>query len=185
MDCKYKRGSRLVWLTEYLELWDMLVGVTLNDNEDAHKWKPEASGLFSTRSTYRSFFIGSSTLNLGRKYGSQGYLGNAKHLCGWLFGIIVGLHIVYKKEVFLILSIALSATRRRKTFNTSLSHVLLQLARQFWYAILQPINLSRLTPTRSVNNFPDWWKHAERRLPKQHRKGFNSLCTWGLDPLEA
>ena len=37
-------------LTEYLELWDMLVGVTLNDNEDAHKWKPEASGLFSTRS---------------------------------------------------------------------------------------------------------------------------------------
>jgi len=37
-------------LTECLELWDMLVGVTLNDNEDAHKWKPEASGLFSTRS---------------------------------------------------------------------------------------------------------------------------------------
>jgi len=50
-------------------------------------------------------------------------------------------------------------------------------ARQFWYAILQPINLSRLTPT-SVN-FADWWKHAERRLPKQHRKGFNSLCILG------
>jgi len=111
-------------------------------------------------------------------------LGNAKLLCGSLFGIVVGLQIVYKKEVFLILSIALSATRRRKTFNTSLSHVLLQLARQFWYAILQPINLSPLTPTRSVN-FADLWKHAERRLPKQHRKGFNSLCTWGLDPLEA
>jgi len=85
-------------------------------------------------------------------------------LCGSLFGIVVGLQIVYKKEVFLILSIALSATRRRKTFNTSLSHVLLQLARQFWYAILQPINLSPLTPTRSVN-FADLWKHAERRLP--------------------
>jgi len=113
-------------LTEYLELWDMLVGVTLNDNEDTHNWKPEASGLFSTRSTYRSFFIGSSTLNLGRKYGSQGYLGNAKHLCGWLFGIVVGLHIVYKKEVFLILSIAHSAIRRRKPFNTSSSHVFLQ-----------------------------------------------------------
>ena len=90
-----------------------------------------------------------------------------------------GLQIVYKKEVFLILSIALSATRRRKTFNTSLSHVLLQLARQFWYAILQPINLSQLTPTRSVKSFADWWKNAERRLPKQHRKGFNSLCILG------
>ena len=69
----------------------------------------------------------------------------------------------------------------------NIQHILIScvFARQFWYAILQPINLSRLTPTRSVNNFPDWWKHAERRLPKQHRKGFNSLCTWGLDPLEA
>jgi len=28
-------------------------------------------------------------------------------------------------------------------------------------------------------NFADWWKHAERRLPKQHRKGFNSLCILG------
>ena len=52
-------------------------------------------------------------------------------------------------------------------------------ARQFWYAILQPINLSQLTPTRSVKNFADWWKNAERRLPKQHRKGFNSLCILG------
>ena len=124
MDCKYKRGSRLVWLTEYLELWDMLVGVTLNDNEDTHNWKPEASGLFSTRSTYRSFFIGSSTLNLGRKYGSQGYLGNAKHLCGWLSRIVVGLQIVYKKEVFLILSVALYDQEEK--IQHSSSHVFLQ-----------------------------------------------------------
>jgi len=44
---------------------------------------------------------------------------------------------------------------------------------------LQPINLSQMTPTRSVKNFADWWKNAERRLPKQHRKGFNSLCILG------
>ena len=51
-------------------------------------------------------------------------------------------------------------------------------AKQFWYAILQPINLSQLTPTRSMN-FADWWKHAERRLPKLHRKHFNSLYILG------
>ena len=106
---------------------DMLVGVTLNDNEATHMWKPEASGLFSTRSAYRSFFLSAqSLLNLGIKYGSHGHLGNAKHLCGWLFGIVVGPQIVYRKEVFLILSIALFAIRRRKTFNTSSSHVFLQ-----------------------------------------------------------
>ena len=63
--------------------------------------------------------------------------------------------------------------------DENIQHILIScvFARQFWYAILQPINLSRLTPT-SVN-FADWWKHAERRLPKQHRKGFNSLCILG------
>ena len=64
--------------------------------------------------------------------------------------------------------------------DENIQHTLIScvFARQFWYAILQPINLSRLRPTRSVN-FADWWKHAERRLPKQHRKGFNSLCILG------
>ena len=27
--------------------------------------------------------------------------------------------------------------------------------------------------------FADWWKKAERRIQKQHRKGFNSLCILG------
>ena len=63
----------------------------------------------------------------------------------------------------------------------TIQHILISCvsARQFWYAMLQPINLSRLTPIRSVNNFADWWKHAERRLPKLHRKRFNSLYILG------
>ena len=27
--------------------------------------------------------------------------------------------------------------------------------------------------------FADWWKKAERKIQKQHRKGFNSLCILG------
>jgi len=53
--------------TEYLDLWDMLVGVTLNDNEDTHKWKPEASCLFLTRLSYRSFFTISITFEPWKK----------------------------------------------------------------------------------------------------------------------
>ena len=65
--------------------------------------------------------------------------------------------------------------------DENIQHILIScvFAKQFWYAILQPINLSQLTPTRSVKSFTDWWKNAERRLPKQHRKGFNSLCILG------
>ena len=101
------------------------MGVTLNDNEATHMWKPEASGLFSTRSAYRSFFLSAqSLLNLGIKYGSHGHLGNAKHLCGWLFGIVVGPQIIYRKEVFLILSVALYDQEEK--IQHSSSHVFLQ-----------------------------------------------------------
>ena len=56
------RGA-LGWqgLAEYLELWDTLVGITLNTNDDAHIWRFESSGTFSTKSTYRAFLIGSTS----------------------------------------------------------------------------------------------------------------------------
>ena len=159
------------------------MGVTLNDNEATHMWKPEASGLFSTRSAYRSFFfIGSITFEPWNKVWKSWAPGKCKTFV-WLA----------------IRNRCWTTDRLQKRGlphpehcplcdqeEENIQHILIScvFARQFWYAILQPINLSRLRPTRSVN-FADWWKHAERRLPKQHRKGFNSLCTWGLDPLEA
>ena len=148
-------------LTEYLELWDMLVGVTLNDNEDAHKWKPEASGLFLTRSAYRNFFTGSITIEPWKKVWKS-----------WAPG---------KCKTFVWLAIQNRCWTADRLQKRGLPHpercplrsggknstllISCVFARQFWYAILQPINLSRLTPTRSVNNFAGWWKHSERRLP--------------------
>ena len=51
-------------------------------------------------------------------------------------------------------------------------------ARQFWCAILQPLTLESLTPARRVS-FAGWWKKAERRIPKQLKKDFNSFCILG------
>ena len=48
-------------LAQYLEVWDLIAGVNLTNIEDIHRWKPDASGLFSTRSAYRSYFVGSIT----------------------------------------------------------------------------------------------------------------------------
>jgi len=65
-------------------------------------WMPQG---YSQQDQPINFFLsGPSPLNLGRKCGRLGCPGNAKHLCGWLFGIAVGLQIVYKKEAFHILS---------------------------------------------------------------------------------
>jgi len=103
----------------------MLASVSLNDNEDTHKWKPEASGLFLTRSAYRNFFTGSITIEPWKKVWKSWAPGKCKTFVWLAIRNLVGL-IVYKKEVFLILSVALFAIRRMKTFSTFSSHVFLQ-----------------------------------------------------------
>jgi len=47
--------------------------------------------------------------------------------------------------------------------------------RQFWFAVLQPLNLVALVPSRRTVSLADWWLKAWRKVPKQHKKGFNSL----------
>jgi len=52
-------------------------------------------------------------------------------------------------------------------------------ARQFWFAVLQPLNLVALVPSRRTVSLADWWLKAWRKVPKQHKKGFNSLVMLG------
>jgi len=52
-------------------------------------------------------------------------------------------------------------------------------ARQFWFSILQPLNLTSLVPNRRCASLAEWWKKSWRKIPKQHRKGFNSLVILG------
>ena len=52
-------------------------------------------------------------------------------------------------------------------------------ARQFWFAVLQPLNLVALVPSRRTVSLADWWLRAWRKVPKQHKKGFNSLVMLG------
>ena len=49
----------LSWLglIEYLELWDAVSGFVLSPAEDIYHWKLNSSGIFSTKSAYRSFFF--------------------------------------------------------------------------------------------------------------------------------
>ena len=62
-----------------------------------------------------------------------------------------------KKEAFHIRSAAHSVIRRK-----TVPHYTCVLARPFWCAILQPLNLTRLTPTRNVS-FANWWEKKKQR----------------------
>ena len=41
------------------------------------------------------------------------------------------------------------------------------------------MDLSSLVPTRQAKSFAEWWRKSWRKVPKQNRKGFNSLVILG------
>jgi hypothetical protein len=98
-------------------------------------------------------------------------------LFGWPFGIAAGLQIVCKKRGPPHLERCPLCDQEEEMVRHILTSCV--FARQFWFAILQPLNLANLTPTSSASSFAEWWKRSEKRLQKQHRKGFNSLCILG------
>jgi len=52
-------------------------------------------------------------------------------------------------------------------------------ARQFWFSVLQPLNLAHLMPSRTISSFAEWWRRSWKKIPKQLKKGFNSMCILG------
>ena len=153
------RGA-LGWLglVEYLELWDVLTDVVLQDTEDIHHWKFEASGLFSSRSAYRAFFAGSVGFEPWKRLWKSWAPSKCKTFV-WLA----------------IRNRCWTADRLQKRGlphpdccplcdqeEETVQHLLTTcvFARQFWFSILQPLNLSHLAPRHTDNSFADWWKKS-------------------------
>jgi len=172
------RGA-LGWLglVEYLELWDVLTDVVLQDTEDIHHWKFEASGLFSSRSAYRAFFAGSVGFEPWKRLWKSWAPSKCKTFV-WLA----------------IRNRCWTADRLQKRGlphpdccplcdqeEETVQHLLTTcvFARQFWFSILQSLNLSQLVPRHTDNSFADWWKKSWKKLQKHLRKGFNSLVILG------
>jgi hypothetical protein len=85
VDFRFLRGGLSVGvLTEFLQLWDTLQGVSLQpDNEDTHTWRLTSNGQYSTKSTYDALFLGGApSLAHERGFGRHGPLQNATSSCG-------------------------------------------------------------------------------------------------------
>jgi len=118
-------------------------------------------------------------LNLGRGSGNPGHPASAKPLFGWPFVTDVGLLIVCRKEDYLTLPAARCPLCDQE--DETIQHLLTTcvFARQFWFSVLQPLNLTHLVPSRTSSSLADWWKKSWKKLQKQLRKGFNSLVILG------
>jgi len=171
--------SALGWrgLVQYLDLWDSLATIELNGTDDTNLWKFEASGTYSTRSAHRNSFAGSITFEPWKQLWKSWAPSKCKTFCGWQLGIVAGLQIDYKKRGFPYLERCPLCDQE----DDCVQHILTScvFARQFWFAILQPLNLSHLTPSNNIASFAEWWRRSWKKLQKHPRKGFNSLCIPG------
>lgn len=58
-----------------------------------------------------------------------------------------------------------------------IDHLLISyvFVREVWHQVLSWVRLQEVTPTPQEQSFQLWWRRVERRLIKEHRKGFNTL----------
>jgi hypothetical protein len=59
----------------------------------------------------------------------------------------------------------------------NMQHLLIScaFARTVWFSVLRMASLQQYAPGSSDSFFVEWWRQATRQIPRQSRKGFNSL----------
>ena len=102
--------------------------------------------------------------SLGNGFGNPGHRGNAKPSFGWPSTTIAGQLTDYKREDFHIQSIGPLCDQDDEPVQHLLTSCV--FARQFWFSILQPLNLSALVPNRRCTSLSEWWKKSCRKIPK-------------------
>jgi hypothetical protein len=161
-------------LQQYLLLWDTLGEVRLSRDADKHVWMHSSSGMFSSKSCYKAFFMGSISFEPWKRLWKS-----------WA---------PPKCKFFLWLAIrnkcwAADRLRRRGLQHPvvcvlcdqeqeTVQHLLCtcSFARQFWHAILFPLSLGDHIPAVDEISFADWW----RKVPKIRKKASTVSLFWGL-----
>ncbi|WVZ56128.1 hypothetical protein U9M48_006704 [Paspalum notatum var. saurae] len=173
------RGALTVQvLVEYLAIWDLVDGLELRaDVPDQHHWKLSSSGCYSSKSAYDALFVGTIKFSSWKRIWKSWAPPNCKFFI-WLA----------------ILNRCWTSDRLAKRglscplcdqADESIQHILMQcvVARELWFQVLQKINLHAVSPPEASSRLTSWWSQSSRALPKDARKGFNSLVilvSWEL-----
>ena len=155
--------SALGWrgLVQYLDLWDSLATIELNGTDDTNLQKFEASGTYSTRSAYMNFFASSITFEPWK----QLWKAWASSKCKTFMWLAIRnrcwtAHRLQKR--------GLPHPERCHLCDQEgecVQHILTSCV-LFQFAILQPLNLSHLSPNNNVASFREWWRRSWKKLKK-------------------
>jgi len=169
-------------ILEYLLIWDSLRDEHLNDSlEDRVCWVWTPDKTFSTSSAYRAFYVGQYQVNGAKVLHKTRAPGKCKFL------------------VWLALHDRCWTAERRKCHGLqdddacilcnqepeSIDHLLLlcPFSREIWFRVLSWFSWGEVAPDSQAFNLAVWWAAARKRIPRDTRKGFDSivvLVSWLL-----
>jgi len=165
-------------LWEYLDLWDILTEVELQEgNSDKHIWRLSSSGVYTAKSAYDALFEGAiSFAPYERIWKSWAppkcrfFMWLAAHNRCWTADRLARRGLTHPDRCLLC-----------DQEEENIQHLLIGcvFARQFWFELLQIVGLAALAPQPEVPSFDDWWDKAASTVDGDTRKGLNSLIILG------
>ncbi|WVZ90185.1 LOW QUALITY PROTEIN: hypothetical protein U9M48_036512, partial [Paspalum notatum var. saurae] len=161
-------------LTEYLLVWDLVDDIVLqHDVPDKHLWKLTQSRVYSSKSAYSAFFLGSVGLS-GWKRIWKGwaplkckvFLWLAKNNRCWTSDRLAKRGLPHP-----------SACPFCDQSDETIQHILLgyPFSRQIWTNILCSLNFASLAPSPADTRFFAWWARSSSTVPKEAWRGLNTL----------
>ncbi|WVZ63805.1 hypothetical protein U9M48_013410 [Paspalum notatum var. saurae] len=160
-------------LTEYLHVWELLEGVELQpDTPDTPIWRPSSSGCYSSKSAYEVMFIGTIKFSPWKQIWKTW----APAKCSFFIWLVINNRCwtadrLAKRGLPHHPACPL-CDQAAETINHVLSSCV--LAREVWTLVLQRLNII-VRPPDQDSRLNSWWCRAVSLLPKEMRKGFNSL----------
>ncbi|GJN11283.1 hypothetical protein PR202_ga29462 [Eleusine coracana subsp. coracana] len=166
-------------IRDFLLLLGRLESINTTPNrEDRFIWRWSATGEYSPSSAYRILFNGQFAIQGAKELHKTRAPARSK-----FFFWLVLLGRCWTSDRLQRHNLQHNGPRALCVQLTeTLDHLLLGcvFSRQIWYNLLRNVGHQILTPTAD-SAIVDWWLTARKRIPKAHRKGFDSLVvlvTW-------
>lgn len=163
---------------QYLNLWDILNGVELNENiPDKFIWRLSSSGNYTAKSAYDALFQGAVLFDPYERIWKSWappkckfFMWLVAHNRCWTADRLAKRGLPYPDQCLLC-----------DQQEENIQHLLVGcvFSRDFWFSLLSHFGLASLALQPTDQSFDEWWRKIDSTVTGDLRKGLNSLVILG------